>query len=123
MLETVLRLRNDPELRILDAPPAVRARSQGDALVLDVEAAPDSFLAAATLRGVLTARHGGTARAYAEYEVAAIDDVQLAAWSRSAGPVEMAIWRHAERNDARWFWGLVLGLLAVESVVRARARS
>ena len=123
MLETVLRLRNDPELRILAAPPAIRARSQGDALVFDVEAASDSYLAAATLRGVLTARHGGTARAYAEYEVAAIDDVQLAAWSRSAGPVQMAMWRHAERNDARWFWGLVLGLLAVESVVRARARS
>jgi len=124
MLETVLRLRNDPDLvRTIDATPAILARSQDDALVLDVQAASDSYPAAAALRGVLTARHGGAARAYGEYEVATIDGLQLAAWSRSAGQVQVAMWRHANRNEARWFWGLVLGLLAVETFVRARARS
>jgi hypothetical protein len=123
MLETVLRLRNDPELRLIDAAPAIRARWQADALVLDVQTASDTYLAAAALRGVLTARHAGVARTYAEYEVNTIDDMELAAWSRSAGDVQIAMWRHADRNDARWFWGLVLALLAVETVVRTRARS
>lgn len=123
MLETVLRLRKDPELRLIDATPAIRTRGQANALVLDVQTASDTYLAAAALRGVLTARHGGAARAYAEYEVATIDDSELAAWSRSAGEVQMGMWRRADRNDARWFWGFVLGLLAVETVVRTRARS
>lgn len=123
MLETVLRLRNDPELRLIDATPAIRSRWQADALVIDLQAASDTYLAAAAVRGVLAARHGSAARAYAEYEVATIDDSELAAWSRSAGDVQMAMWRHADRNDARWFWGLVLVLLALETVVRTRARS
>jgi hypothetical protein len=124
MLETVLRLRTDPELaRGLGAAPPISTRSEGDALVVDVQAAPDSYLAAAALRGVLTARHGGTAREYAEQEVATIDDGQLAAWSRAAGQIQTEVWRHADRNDARWLWGIVLGLLAVETVVRRRAGS
>jgi hypothetical protein len=123
MLETVLRLRNDPELRRAEATPAIRARSQANALVLDVQTASDSYVAAAALRGALTARQGGTARAYEEYEVATIDDAALAAWSRSPGEVRMGIWRSADRNDARWFWGSVLGLLAAEMFVRTRRRS
>jgi hypothetical protein len=124
MLETVLRLRRDPELgRGHGAAPRIRTRSEGDALVVDLQADPDSYLAAATLRGVLTARHGGTAREYAEQEVATIDDGQLAAWSRAAGRIQTEMWRHAGRNDARWFWGIVLGLLAVETVVRRRPGS
>jgi len=123
MLETALRLRNDPDLRLIDATPAIRTRRQANALVLDVQTVSDTYLAAAALRGVLTARHGGAARAYAEYEVATIDDSELAAWSRSAGEVQMGTWRRADRNDARWFWGLVLGLLALETVFRTRARS
>jgi Aerotolerance regulator N-terminal len=121
MLETVLRLRRDPELSDLGADGAViRARGAGSALQLNVDAAPDSYLSAAVVRGVLAARYGDVANRLAEHEVGTIPDDQLRVWSREAEGVSPAAWRHANENDARWFWGIALALLGIETFVRAR---
>lgn len=122
MLETALRLRRDPELAAGPASsPAVRVGASGDALAIDVDAAPDSFAAAAALRGVLAARHDSPVRALAEHEVRTIADGELRAWSRDAPDVTPDMWRHAEQTDARWFWALALLLLGVEAFARPRS--
>jgi len=121
MLETALRLRNDPELARLS--PLVRVGTSGGALAVHVGASPDSYAAAVAVRGVLTARQGEVARAFSEDEVSAIGEEDLKPWSRDAPPVDPGAWRHAEDNDARWFWGAALVLLALEMRVRARVKT
>ncbi len=124
MLETALRLRSDPDLATAAADsPAFRLGTSGDALVLDIDAPSESFVAAAAVRGALAARHRSPAHVYAEHEVRTIADEELRAWSREAPDVTPDVWRHAQQTDARWFWLLVLVLLGVETFVRARGAS
>lgn len=119
MLETALGMRRDSELTTAaDAGPAVEVGSAGKALVVDVNAAPQSFGAAAALRAALTARAGSPSRAHGEDEVRTIDDEQLRAWSREAPEIPPDSWRSIEQSDARWFWVGVLLLLGVETAAR-----
>jgi hypothetical protein len=121
MLETALRLRRDPDLAGAAADsPSLRFEASADALVVDVSADPDSFVAAAAVRGVLSAQQGSPASTYAEDEVLAMTDEELRAWSRHAPDVAPDVWRHARQSDARWVWAIVLLLLGAETLVRAR---
>jgi hypothetical protein len=102
-----------------DGSPRVRAARSGRELLLEVDAAPDSFFAAAVVQAVLTARVG--ADRYAEHEPARLDDRALSAWSRPPGPVTRDAWRTADTTDARWFWLLAIVLLGAEQWLRARS--
>ena len=62
-----------------------------------------------------------TAASVTALEPVQISDEQLQAWSRPPGAVP-ADARPVDEGDRRWFWGLVLGLLALEHWLR-RARS
>jgi Aerotolerance regulator N-terminal len=123
MLETALRLRQDAELSRLSARGLMVATgTSGGALVLNVGGPPESYAAAAALRGVLSARQGDVAREFSESEVRTTGDAELTAWTRPAAPVGAAAWRYAQETDARWFWCTVVVLLALEMVVRARVK-
>ena len=138
MLDAVLRLQRDSELRsaceageAAAAPPGdawftvcrdrlgralVRAAASADRLVLHVAAAPSTFLAAAAVRGVLVARHGTTARP--EDEVRRMSAAELSRLMRAPAPVSRESQLHSLPSDARWCWLAVLVLLAIESVAR-----
>jgi hypothetical protein len=139
MLHTVIRMMADPDLQaaaasaaspaktktadpwtdvIVDAQqrPLVRAAAAGPELVLEVMGAPESYLAAAAVRGALSARLHPSV--YDEQEIARATAAQLSDWSRDAPPVGKEVAVHADRTDARWFWALALVMLAVEALVR-----
>ena len=139
MLRTVLRLREDAALslsppspgrgatssdawttvaRSADGATLVRAAASGRELLLDIAAPPESLVAAAAVRAALTARID--VDAYAEREVARLDEAQLTAFTRPSAGVTRDAWRSAESTDARWFWLLVLVLLFVEHWLRDR---
>jgi hypothetical protein len=84
--------------------------------VIQVAASPDTYLAAAAVRGVLAARQDQAV--YAEQEIARASDEELALWARHPGPVGREVAVHAERTDARWFWLLALLTLGLEAVMR-----
>ena len=142
MLQTLLRLRADPEIAaarmgesgvsaVADDPPwsvvvrdaagrpVVRAAAAGPALMIDVAAPPSSYLAAAVVRGALIARHGPVARP--EEEVQRLTPTELAKWARPAAPVGGDTWRGSDAPDARWCWAIALVLLCAETWLR-RAR-
>jgi hypothetical protein len=102
---------------------AAAAGPPGNELLIDIAASPDSFEAAEIVRDTLIARLDPDAQA--EHEIARIDEAQIAAWTRPAGPVAVtdAAWRSADSSDARWVWLGVLALLGVEHVLRSRAAS
>lgn len=56
-------------------------------------------------------------------EVRSIPFETLEAWSREPARVDHEQWRHADRNDGRWLWGIVLLFLALEAIVRWRSDS
>jgi hypothetical protein len=60
---------------------------------------------------------------YEEHEILRMDAAQLAAWTRTPAPVGRDIAAHADASDARWCWGFVLALLALESWMRRPART
>lgn len=72
------------------------------------------------IRATLRALAG--ADAFGEAEVIAIPDATLAQWQRPASEPPASEWREVDGNDRRWLWGAVLVLIAVEQVVRRRAR-
>lgn len=140
MLATVVRLMDDPDLRAAAAlattpeggegsaapwtivsrdaqqRPIVRAAAVGRELIVDVAGAPDSYLAAAAVRGALLARQERSG--YAEQEIVRLASGELARWTRAPGPVDSSIAVHADRTDARWFWVLALLMLGVETFMR-----
>jgi hypothetical protein len=144
MLDTVLRLMEDSELHDASTSAAgpehsdgpgpwttvardaqnrtvVRAAAAGSELVIDVAAPPDSYLAAAAVRGVLLARPASMD--YDEQEIVRASSAELSAWSRETSPVGREVAVFADRTDARWFWMLSLLILGIEALVRRPPRS
>jgi hypothetical protein len=91
-------------------------------LLIFVDAAPHTLLAAATIRGVLRAVAFETPAG--ESEPTTYSPEELRRWERPALDVTA---RESSRgqswSDARWVWLAVLGLLLVESLVRRRRRA
>jgi hypothetical protein len=96
--------------------PAIALAAAGQELVVRVGAAPSSYLAALALRSLLDAV--SVDPAWIEHETVRIAPAILRDWSREPGPIPDWRWRQGAPGDARWFWALVLALLAVEMVVR-----
>jgi Aerotolerance regulator N-terminal len=141
MLRTILRLRGDVSLESATREASARAftgsevwttvaadkagralisaAENGGELLLHVAAPAGSFIAAAALSAVLTARQGDTSQP--EQEIAGIETSDLSAWSRAPAPVEREDWRRVEDSDARWFWLAALLLLALEPIFRRAA--
>ena len=140
MLVTVLDVMKDPVLASLasagssltsvsspwtvvirrpDGRPLIRAADANGALIFDVADRSDTLFAAAALRAMLNARR--RVLDYSEQEVATISD-RIVSWQSAPGPVGADAWRNAARTDARWFWLLALGLLAIEQWLRSRRR-
>lgn len=89
--------------------------------VVVASAAPAADVATPVLlRSIADATADGPAMENAE--VVAIADPVLQRWSRPAAPVASPRIETIDRDDRRWLWVAVLGLLALESWVR-RARS
>lgn len=145
MIRAVLRLRHDDELtaaarevaetdglsgdaawvavaRSRRGEVVVRAAADGIALAIHVATTADSYLAAAVVRGALSARSGDVVDRFAEHEVLAIAGSTFASWSREASPVAPEMWRQLPDSDARWCWLAALGLLLLEAVIRRQRR-
>jgi aerotolerance regulator-like protein len=142
MIRTISRMRRDPLLVDAarthvrkavgsDLPGIVIARDRGEVpvvssvkrgkeLVLLLEATPDDYLSAATLQSALVARRGEPR--WDDREVARIPASTLAAWSRVPGRLDPNEVRTRAPGDARWMWGFVLALLAIEAVVRRQRK-
>ena len=88
----------------------------GNALLVDVHAAPGSVLGAESLKAALDARIHP--RKLAEQEIARIPAERLNAWTRPAAPADTGAWQQSDESDARWLWIAALVLLALESFVR-----
>jgi hypothetical protein len=95
----------------------VRVGRHGRDLVVVDEAAGATAEAVSTASAVI---EGVNALAPVdEAETRTIADAQLAAWRRDAAGT--AAPRRASGSASRWFWLAVIGLLALETVVRRRA--
>jgi hypothetical protein len=103
--------------------PVVVAMQNGRELGFLIAAAPEEFLAAATLRGALLAQRGNPE--WDEHETGQLPQAQLAAWTRLPAPVSMTTWqdfRSGMRADAHLVWVFVLLLLTAETLARRRSR-
>jgi hypothetical protein len=98
----------------------IHVASTGEALVVAVDAEPSSLIAAEALKAALDARQDP--RVLHEHEPARISPQVLAAWTRDPAPPDPATWRLTDDTDGRWFWGLALVLLGVETLVRRAPR-
>jgi hypothetical protein len=139
MLETVLRLGDDREIleacaetsavatgssddrwyRLFEdaeGRPLVRAAAREDGLIVAIAAGPSTFVAAAVVRGLLDARAGTTA--HPEQEVRRMSSAELASLTRPSAPVTKNVQVPGVVSDARWCWGVILALLAIEAFVR-----
>ena len=149
MLETILRMRNDPDLVAACSDSASgtvagrgqrtsdRAGTAWHVLCRDPESRPIVRAAAAgshlvfdveappsALLSAAVVRAALIARqgsvARSEAEIQRMTAAELAGWSRQAAPVAADTWRSGGQSDSRWCWALALALLAVESLVRGR---
>lgn len=96
---------------------AVQRAANGATLVRMSRPEPASRAASAVMAAVEQVTAPPTDR----LEPVRIDDAQLHAWSRVPGGVP-ADARPADEGDRRWFWALVLALMALEYVLRRAAR-
>ena len=111
MFDVVKRLAYTPMAR-LGVPNAVGA----PLLVVAVDFAPGSIQAAqavAAIAEVLSQPASGS-----ESDPRTLSDDELKQWERVAAPVEI---RREGEPQGRWLWLAVIGLLAVETVMRRRA--
>lgn len=143
MIRTIVRLRRDPEVSAaaaeMEAPATsgfpqseplmplvfdrngrsvVFAAAAGRELVIAVRARPETYLAAAAIKGVLDSRRGPAE--WPERETERVSREELDGWSRAPGDVPGDRWRTATPGDARWLWASALALLITETLVRRR---
>jgi hypothetical protein len=101
-----------------------RIASAGDArdrLILFSRVDAGSLASAALIAAL--SRAAGMTPDVAELDPAMISDVVLAGWQRDAAPsVAAGPATEADMSDGRWFWGLALGLLGLESWMRRTRR-
>jgi hypothetical protein len=139
MLNAVLRLRRDAELRraceesrafggvrdsaawftlCVDAEgrPLVRAAGTGNRLLIHVAAPPSAFVSAAAVRGALVARLGSAARP--EEDVRRMSRTELTDLVRVAAPITRNIRDTSQPSDARSWWAIVVVLLGLEFIAR-----
>lgn len=100
---------------------ALEVASPADALVVNVTAEPSSLAAAQAVKAALDARIDPAA--LRELEPERIPAETLAAWSRDPVPPDADAWRQTDESDGRWFWGVALLLLGVETILRRPSAS
>jgi hypothetical protein len=93
-----------------------RLTQRRGALVIDVDAAAESWQAAAALQAALNSRRDE--RDWTEREPLTLPDDQLRAWTRDAPAPAADGWRHGDDSDGRWFWLAALVLMGLEIFVR-----
>ena len=99
--------------------PLVSASESAAGLTIVSAADPTSVITPLLVRSVANAL--SPAPELRGAEIMPIPDAQLRSWQRPAGPVRTLRLDTLEQDDRRWFWALVIGLLALETFVR-RAR-
>ncbi|HET7698482.1 MAG TPA: BatA domain-containing protein [Vicinamibacterales bacterium] len=121
MVNAALALRRSGLLRDADA--AIQTAEQAGALVVETNVRAASLAAPAVVRAVVLAVRP-PAIADREAEVLTVPDAELASWRRDAAPLAMTTYRPSGQadgdSDARWFWGIALALLGVETWLRRR---
>ena len=96
----------------------VRAAAVESTFLVEVAAPPSAFLAAAVVRGVLSAT--GETPSRPESEIRLMSNAELSKWARPAAPVTRDVRTPGLTSDARWCWVLVLALLLIEARVRGK---
>lgn len=96
----------------------VRAAAVESTFLVEVAAPPSTFLAAAVVRGVLSAT--GERASRPESEIRLMSNTELSKWNRPAAPVTRDVRTPGLASDARWCWVLALGLLLIEARVRRK---
>lgn len=104
------------EAALKDCATLTAAVGTDGALLVDVNAAPGTLLAAEVLKAVLDGRRDP--RLLEGQEIAQIPSETLEAWGRAPAPADTAAWQQSDESDGRWFWLAALGLLAVEGLAR-----
>jgi hypothetical protein len=100
----------------LEGRTVVRAAAVESALLVEVAAPPSAFLAAAVVRGVLSAT--GETPSRPENEIRLMSNAELSKLARPAVPVTRDVRTPGLTSDARWCWVVVLALLLLEARVR-----
>jgi hypothetical protein len=94
----------------------VRAAAVESTFLIEVAAPPSAFLAAAVVRGVLSATAETPSRP--EDEIRMMSKAELSKWDRPAARVTLDVRTPGLESDARGCWVLVLALLLIEARVR-----
>jgi hypothetical protein len=103
--------------RVLESTPGGRGGERDGALVVRLDVAASDPLAVHQIAAVARA---ACADSLADREPRRIAPATLARWSRRPGSVPDAA-APADEGDGRWLWLAVLGLLAVEHLMRRRS--
>jgi hypothetical protein len=96
----------------------VRAAAVESTLLVEVAAPPSTFLAAAVVRGALSATAEMPSRE--ENEIRLMSNAELLKWDRPAAPVTRDVRTPGLASDARWCWVLVIAWLLIEARVRRK---
>lgn len=102
--------------RVLEATPNGRGGERAGALVVRLDMLASDARAASAVAHVARAAF---TEPLDDREPRRISPATLAAWSRPPGPIPSGV-EPADEGDRRWLWLAVLGLLAVEHVMRRR---
>jgi hypothetical protein len=87
-----------------------------DALAIDVESPPNSYLAAEAARTALDARFD--IGEFSEQEPATTQDEVIQSWSRAPHPPDISAWRLSNESDGRWLWLAAVALIVAETLLR-----
>ena len=104
-----------PLVRSRSGQPVVSLAAIEDDLAAYVSASPAELVSAAALRALLLAI--ATPPGWPEREVERIPGARLAEWTRDPRPRSSG-GKHEAPGDARWFWGVAMALLLVETAAR-----
>ena len=94
---------------------------EAGALLVEVDTAPGTLVAAEVLKTVLDARPDP--QHLERQEVAHVPLERLAGWSRPPAPADTTAWQQSDQSDARWVWLAALVLLGIEGWMRRRLAS